>query len=125
METYMNTVPSNIKDFPAAIARTQNQILAEDRHVRNLQEDTANLTAQIDATIAFDQELKNDAQRKAMRLKLMNCDEYQERLSDLQIAQDKRTSLQIQLELLRNEFSILKLEQRERIAEMELQSQAA
>jgi hypothetical protein len=77
----------------------------------------------IDRDIAFDPTLKNDAQRKVRRQELMETDaNYFRATLDLKNAQDKRTSLDIQLQLLRNEFSVLKLERREAIAQLELQA---
>jgi hypothetical protein len=79
------------------------------------------MTAEIDTTIAFDTELRNDAQRKARRLDLMSTAEYRKAVANLQMAQDERAEIDIDLNLLRNQFSVLKLEKREAIAIRELQ----
>ena len=108
-------------DYPAAIAEKQHQLLRAEQHARRLQEILNRLTAEIDTTIAFDATLKNDAQRKAKRLELMRTAEYRTASTNLQMTQDERAELEIDLNLLRNQFSVLKLEKRETITSRELQ----
>jgi hypothetical protein len=108
-------------DYPANIAQKQRELLQAEQHIRRLQDVVNRLTAEIDTTIAFDTELRNDAQRKAKRLELMKAGEYRKAATNLQIAQDRRAELEIDLGLLRNQFSVLKLELRESIAARELQ----
>jgi hypothetical protein len=108
-------------DYPAAIAEKQHQLLRAEQYVRRLKDVVDRLTAEIDTDIAFDTELRNDAQRKAKRIELMKGAEYRKALANLQIAYDERAELEIDLNLLRNQFSVLKLEKRETIATRELQ----
>ena len=108
-------------DYPATIAERQRDLLQADQRIRRLQDVLNRLTADIDTTIAFDTELRNDAQRKAKRLELMSSAEYRKAAANLQIAQDERAEVEIDLSLLRNQFSVLKLEKREAIAIRELQ----
>jgi ABC-type proline/glycine betaine transport system ATPase subunit len=108
-------------DYPAAIAQKQRELLQTEQHVRRLQDVLNRLTAEIDTTIAFDTELRNDAQRKAKRIELMQAAEYRKAATNLQIAQDQYAGIEIDLNLLRNQFSVLKLELRESIASRELQ----
>jgi hypothetical protein len=108
-------------DYPAAIADKQRQLLQAEQHVRRLQDILNRLTAEIDTTIAFDTDLRNDAQRKAKRMELMKSGEYRKASTNLQIAQDQRVNLEIDLNLLRNQFSVLKLELRESLAAREMQ----
>ena len=108
-------------DYPATIAERQRDLLQADQRIRRLQDVLNRLTADIDTTIAFDTELRNDAQRKAKRLELMSSAEYRKAVANLQIAQDERAEVEIDLSLLRNQFSVLKLEKREAIAIRELQ----
>jgi hypothetical protein len=108
-------------EYPVAIAEKQRQLLQTDQHIRRLQDILNRLTAEIDTEIAFDVELKNDAQRKAKRLELMSSSDYRRAVTNLQIAQDNRAEIEIDLSLLRNQFSVLKLELREAIATRELQ----
>ncbi|HEY9660922.1 MAG TPA: hypothetical protein V6C65_20905, partial [Allocoleopsis sp.] len=108
-------------DYPAAIAEQQRKVLQADQRIRRLQDVVNHLTAEIDTAIAFDASLKNDAQRKAKRLELMSAVEYRTAVANLQIAQDQRAELDIDLALLRNQLSVLKLEKREAITMRELQ----
>jgi vacuolar-type H+-ATPase subunit D/Vma8 len=108
-------------DYPAEIAEKQRQLLRIEQHIRRLQEIVNGLTAEIDTAIAFDSDLKNDAQRKAKRLELMSAAEYRKAVANLLMAQDERAEIEIDTNLLRNQFSVLKLQLREAIAGRELQ----
>lgn len=108
-------------DYPAAIAQKQHELLRAEQHVRRLQDVLNRLTAEIDTTIAFDTELRNDAQRKAKRLEMMKAADYRKAATNLQMAQDQHAALEIDLNLLRNQFSVLKLELRESLAAREMQ----
>lgn len=108
-------------DYPAAIAEQQRQLLQADQHIRRLRDVLNHLTAEIDTSIAFDTTLKNDAQRKAKRQEMMNTAEYRTAVANLQMAEDRQAEMEIDLALLRNQFSALKLEKRESIAVRELQ----
>ncbi|GAB4377990.1 MAG: hypothetical protein Kow00121_28940 [Elainellaceae cyanobacterium] len=108
-------------DYPATIAEKQRELLQTDQRIRRLKDVLDRLTAEIDTTIAFDAELRNDAQRKAKRLDLMKSGEYRKAVANFQIAQDERAALEIDLALLRNQFSVLKLEKREAISLREMQ----
>lgn len=108
-------------DYPIAIAEKQRQLLQTEQHIRRLQDIINRLAAEIDTAIAFDHELKNDAQRKAKRLELMSAPHYRRAAANLQITQDERAEIEIDLNLLRNQFSVLKLQFREAIAARELQ----
>ncbi len=108
-------------DYPAEIAEKQRQLLRIEQHIRRLQEIVNGLTAEIDTAIAFDSVLKNDAQRKAKRLELMSTAEYRKAVANLLMAQDERSEIEIDTNLLRNQFSVLKLQLREAIAARELQ----
>jgi hypothetical protein len=108
-------------DYPTAIAQQQRQLLQTEQHIRRLQDILNHLTAAIDTGIAFDTELKNDAQRKARRIEMMAAPEYRKALVNLLVAQDRRTEIEIDLNLLRNQLSVLKLEMRETISNRELQ----
>jgi hypothetical protein len=108
-------------DYPTAIAQKQRDFLREEQHVRRLQEIVNRHMAEIDTQIAFDSDLRNDAQRKAKRIELMRSADHQRAWANLQMAQDRRAELEIDLSLLRNQFSVLKLEMREAIASRELQ----
>ena len=63
-------------DYPATIAQKQRELLQSEQHIRRLQDILNRLTAEVDTTIAFDSDLRNDAQRKAKRLELMKTSDY-------------------------------------------------
>lgn len=107
-------------DYPIMIAEKQRQLLQSEQHIRRLQDIVNRLTAEIDTAIAFDSELRNDAQRKAKRLELMSAPDYRRAAANLQITYDERAEIEIDLNLLRNQFSVLKLQLREAIAAREL-----
>lgn len=108
-------------DYPIAIAEKQRHFLQTEQHIRRLQDILNRLTAEIDTAIAFDTTLKNEAQRKAKRLELMRTPDYRRAAANLQLTQDERAEIEIDLNLLRNQFSVLKLQLREAIAARELQ----
>ncbi|MBE9178627.1 hypothetical protein IQ268_08650 [Oculatella sp. LEGE 06141] len=115
----------NLSNYPEAIAQSQFQLLLAERTVRRLQEQLTRLTAKIDSAIAFDADLKNDAQRKAKRTELLESPEYLEVAEVYQAAKDKHAEMEIELQLLLNRFSVAKLEQRHAIAIMELRTASA
>lgn len=110
-----------LSDYPDAIAQKQRQLLQNTQHARRLQDVLDRMTAEIDTSIAFDFSLKNDAQRKARRMEMMRSPEYRRALNNLLTVQDQTAELEIDLGLLRNQFSALKLELRERITSREMQ----
>lgn len=109
-----------LNEYPIQIANLQRQLLAQEQQVRRLKDTLATFDREIEGTIAFDPDLKNDAQRKAKRAELMATEDYQGLLLDLRSAQDTQAELEIDLEFLRSQFSVAKLEQREAIVSMEL-----
>jgi len=111
-------------DFPVAIAECQHRQLKQTQHARHLKLSLSARNAEIDQTIAFDVDLKNDAQRKARKTELASEDVYLDLCLDCQNASDKLTEIEIELEMLMNQFSVLKLEMRDAIARMELEAAA-
>ena len=106
-------------DLPEAIANARCELLEQRRRVRHLESALASFSVEIEAQVAFDSEAKNDAQRKVKRAELMAAEDYQGLMLDLQCAKDEFEAIEIRIELLRNRFSVEKLEKREEIAEME------
>jgi hypothetical protein len=114
-----------LSEYPAAIAQLQRQILDLDQNIIGLAESVKIFEAEIDKTIAFDSNLRNDAQRKARRIELQQTDgDYYQASRLLKETKEKRELLAIELELLRNSFAIAKLERREAIAQLELAASA-
>ncbi len=115
-----------LQDYPQAIANLQHQLLELDRKLTCQREQVAICTNIIDREIAFSTDLKNDSQRKAKKTELMETDpDYITALIELKKLEDIRANMDIDLKLLGNTFSILKLERREAIARMELNSSLA
>jgi len=109
-----------LNEYPQAIAKLQHQLLDIERKLTCQREQVAVCLNVIDRAIAFNQELKNDNQRKAHRSELMETDgDYITDLIQMKKLEDIRGGLEIDLKLLANTFSILKLERREAIARME------
>ncbi|NJN13187.1 MAG: hypothetical protein HC815_36815 [Richelia sp. RM1_1_1] len=113
----------NLNEYPQLIAKLQTQLFNLDFAVEQAQTTLKQIEAEIDSNIAFDKELRNDSQRKAARITMLddhpNYWEQQEILSQIRA---KREQVYIELGLRRNEFSVLKLERREAIARLELQA---
>lgn len=110
----------NLSEFPLAIARIERQQLRLSKKIRTAQTHLDKLTGEIECKIAADPELKNDQQRKARRLELTTSGDYQTALTILNTYNDRQAALTINLNLLRNQFSVAKLEIRESIARDEL-----
>lgn len=111
-----------LSDYPNAIAEVQRQLLQVQQRLRTAKETVIFCLSTLDRAIAFSTELKNDAQRKAKRTELMESDsDYIEAQQALQRLEDLQAELEIELGLLRNQFSVLKLERREAIAQIEAQ----
>jgi hypothetical protein len=108
-----------LTEFPQAIAHLQTEHLKAEQAVRHWQSQVDRVIGEIESTIAFEKSLTNEAQRKAMRLELMQQTEVQTAMETLQLAQDQKTERAIQLELLRNQFSVAKLAERRHVAELE------
>jgi hypothetical protein len=115
-----------LNEYPQAIADLQRQLLDLDQRLTAQREQVAFCLNSIDRSIAFNQELKNDAQRKAKRTELMETDQdYIQATLELKHLEEMRGQMDIDLKLLSNTFSILKLERREAIARLELNSSLA
>lgn len=109
-----------LNQYPEAIASLQRQILELDQHIISLTESVKIFEAEIDKAIAFDSSLKNDAQRKAKKIEMQQSDgDYYQSSRLLKETKEKRDSLAIDLELVRNCFTVAKLEKREAIATLE------
>jgi hypothetical protein len=115
-----------LNQYPKAIAEAQSQVIRLQQQVRSLKEAIAREEAAIDQEVAFNADLKNDAQRKAKRAELTAQSVLWADLHDA-LTQDEGQlrDEEIKLGLLLNTFSVLKLERREAIAQLELQARAA
>jgi hypothetical protein len=115
-----------LSNYPMAIAQVQRQILALDQELIGLQETVNVLAMEVEKRVIADGSLTNDTKRKARRLELQQVDPDFYRASiDLKVTQAKREALGIEFQLLLNQFSVLKLEERRAIALLELHSSTA
>lgn len=106
-----------LKKYPSAIAQTLNQIADLDHEIITLKLEAEAIETAVDSTVAFAEVLKNDGQRKAKKAELLQqSDRYQEVVTKLNLNQLNKAKLMAQLELLRGEFSVMKLQRKTRIA---------
>lgn len=116
--------PMQLHDYPEAIATLQRSLLAQTQQIRELKTALGEMDAGIKYSVAFDTDLKNDRQREACIAELKSAAGYQALMGELQAAQDKQADLEIELEFVRNQFTLAKLEVRERIAQIEMQARS-
>lgn len=110
----------NLNLFPPTIAELERSLLKQNQVVRELKDRLDIYDWQLDMSIAFDPELKNDLQRRVKRLELTVDDEvYQKMINELCKAIEAVRLVEIDLDLTKNQFTVVKLETRERIARME------
>jgi multidrug resistance efflux pump len=110
-----------LSDYPMAIAQVQRQILTLDQQLIGLQETVSFMAMEVEKRVIADGSLTNDTKRKARRLELQQVDpDFYRASMDLKKAQAKREALGIEFQLLLNQFSVLKLEERRAIALLEL-----
>lgn len=109
----------NLNQFPHNIAKIEQKILEIQREIEIQSERLFFFDADIEKAIASAQTLKNEQQRKCKRLDLQQQPDYLEAKAALKEAKEKRETLLIKLNLLRNQFSVAKLETRMSIAQME------
>jgi hypothetical protein len=106
-----------LKQFPQAIANLSLQILEMNNAIAKLDSQIAENEAAADAEIVFDPELKNELQRKVRRNELLMLNASHREL--LNKADDRKYDVKqavVQLELLKNQFEVAKLEARREIA---------
>lgn len=109
----------HLNQFPLKISEAETKILNLDCEVNIHKEQLSFMDADIEAAIASDKELKNEQQRKTKRLELKQQPDYLQTKSALTKATEKRDKALIELNLLRNQFSVAKLEVRQAIASLE------
>ena len=104
-------------DYPAAIASFEQKLAYTNRQIRTLQAAIAETESKADRAIAFDGSLKNDLQRKTKRAEILEDDAGYCRIAlDCQSAIDRRSDLEIEINQLRSEFGVAKLERQHNTA---------
>ena len=113
-------MPLSINDYPDEIALKRRALLKVEQSIRDLNKALGAFSAQIDQMVAFDKQLSNEAQRRAQRERLRQENVgYVQTLAALDEAHDVKADIEIDLELIRNQFGLLKFQERERIARIE------
>lgn len=112
------TMIEQLKKYPTQIASTEKTLLTLNRNIEIQTELLGFLDADIEKDIS-ESLCKNDQQRKARRLELQAEPDYMEAKRKLTEVKEERDRATIKLNQLRNEFSVMKLELRIQIAELE------
>jgi hypothetical protein len=108
----------NLSQYPAAIAQAAQIVNGIDAQIAAVGQHIARLEGNADRASAFEQGLKNDNQRRARRFELLCVDqEYQTAQSTLMRLVSEKANALTQLEYLRDQFSVAKLEVRMAIAQ--------
>lgn len=108
----------NLQDFPDAIAESQRHLSLLKQTADEMQEVVDRMMQEIDYQVAFDPDLKNDAQRKARRIELMTSAQYVGALNTVKEAKQRCTLATIETDRLINLFAVAKIQAREAIAQM-------
>lgn len=110
---------TTLKQFPNKIAKAETKVLNLDREIKIHKENLSFMDGEIELAIANNKELKNEQQRKTRRLELRQEPDYLQAKAALTEANENRDKAQIDLNLIRNQFSVAKLETRVAIANLE------
>lgn len=109
-----------LEKYPLQIAHLAKELLKLQSEQRRVTESLALIDNQIDRAIAFDTDLKNDAQRKAKAKELREESSQRAELSaQLQELGDRIRLLEIDIEYYRNEYRLRTLLLRQEVARLE------
>jgi hypothetical protein len=109
-----------LSNFPHAIATAQQKLLNLGKDIASARNALLLEENSIDQAIAFSSDFKNDSQRKTAKAQMLQESAlYQSLTQNLADLTDKYNRVDINLQLIKNNFTVAKLEIRERIAKME------
>lgn len=109
------------RNLPEQISSIMRALLDVDLEIQDLKlTQILPFERKIDREIAFDIDLKNEAQRRARRCELEENSAYVEMLEHIARLESQKKILAIDVELLRMQFSRWKIEQKYMIASMAL-----
>ncbi len=109
-----------LSNFPHAIATAQQKLLNLGKDLTIVRNQLLLEENSIDQAIAFSSDFKNDSQRKTAKAQMLQESAlYQSLTQYLADLTDKYNRVDINLQLVKNNFTVAKLEIRERIAKME------
>ena len=109
----------NLQQYPRLIADLEAQLLKFNQEVEIQLEILGFLKEDIEMAIAQNKDLKNEQQRKAYRIQQQQQPDYLDITRALKAAKEERDLCQIELNRVKNEFSVTKLETRLHIASLE------
>jgi hypothetical protein len=110
----------NLSNFPHAIATAQQKLLNLGRDITIIRNALLLEENSIDQAIAFSSDFKNDSQRKTAKAQMLNeSNLYQSMTKQLNDLTEQYNRADINLQLVKNNFTVAKLEARERIAKLE------
>ena len=111
----------DLRDYPELIAEKELALLRLDRQVNRDRSSLDLAVNEIERDVAFDENLKNDHQRRAKKHEMLTSQPWHEELTDrIDQTEAEIRRLTIELNLLRNQFSLEKLLLRERVALAEI-----
>ncbi len=116
----MNSVLNEeLRQYPEQIAQLQKNILRKDQQIRAVEGEVEQMILDAEKIVYFDPELRNESQRKVRRAEVLDTAIYLEAQQTFEQLKDERTELLLELERVRNHFSVAKLRLREQIASLE------
>jgi hypothetical protein len=108
-----------LNEYPKAIADKERLLLEAIEKGKDEKRKLEKLLLEIEGLIAYDSELKNEQQRKVRKSELLKENyQHEEITRTLEKLEKRKREIEIQLDLLKNEFSVAKLEVRMKYAEM-------
>ncbi len=111
-EQYQQQLLAELRNYPEAIALTKNEILESNEIIRIYTEKKTELDNLIAEQVLADTTLKNDRLRKLAATKLEQGNTYVLVKDRLQAEKRKKENLQLKLENLEDEFTVVKIELR-------------
>lgn len=102
--------PIALSEYPAAIMTVDKRLLELQQKLRVVEAALQEQDFAVETAIAFNPELKNEAQRKAAKMDLQQTAEYKTAVKQCREVQDQITEAEIELRFLRNCFTVAKLE---------------
>jgi chromosome segregation ATPase len=106
-----------LAQYPSAIAQASQSVNEIEHRLNDVRQHLAKLEGNAEMVVAFEVGLKNDNQRKARRFEVLQANrEYEEALYKLNRLMTDKSHAIAQLEHLRNEFAVAKLETQSAIA---------
>lgn len=106
----------SLTEYPNAIAVQERAHLKTQQELRTAQAALAEVENAIEKAIAFNESFRNDAQRKAARAEMHSKADYKKALSKAQTLEDKLVEIEIEIRLLKNQFTVAKLLTEQQIA---------